>query len=246
MKRRRVLMLLAVITVMFTNCTTTKRIQKNMNTGQYSLAYLHDSEENNEKNNVYVNITDVYNHSSMNDTTKVKRLKGWVVPLIFINIWRSENKCVQGKSMIEEDITNFIKTSLANEINRSGSFNTDTLNTSEYSIKLTINEIKTEGPYVSSGYFYFALYVYGYSFSDIAGPAISTMKINYQLYKGEVIVLENTIDTRQMTQPIIRRYNNDKFLQRDYSISMVEAVSFNIKKVNEQIVKELNQYFNNL
>jgi len=200
MKRLRILTIFALIAVVFTNCTTTKRIQKNMNSGQYSLAYLHDSEEKNDKNNIFVNISDVYNQSDMNDTTKVKRLKGWVVPLLFINVWRSENHCIQGKSMIEDDITNFFKTSLSNEINRSGSFKTDTLNNSEYSIKLSIDEIKTDGPYVSSGYFYFALYVYGYSYSDIAGPAMSTMKVNYQLYKGADVVLENTIDARQITQ----------------------------------------------
>jgi len=202
MKKLRIYIIFALIAIVFTNCTTTKRIQKNMNSGQYSLAYLYDSEEKNEKNNIFVNISDVYNYSNLSDTTKVERLKGWVVPLLFINVWRSENQCVQGKSMIEDDITYFLKTSLANEINRSGSFKTDTLNKSEYSIKLSIDEIKTAGPYVSSGYFYFALYVYGYSYSDIAGPAISTMKVNYQLYKGKDIVLENTIDARQITQQI--------------------------------------------
>jgi len=145
--------------------------------------------------------------------------------------------------MIEEDIPSFLKTSLISEINRSGNFNIDTLDKSDYSLELSIDEIKTEGPYVSSGFFFFALYVYGYSYSDTAGPAISNLKVSYKLKKGDQIIHSNSFSSEKITEQINKRYTNTKILQQDYAVSMVEATSYNFKNTIELIVKDLNTYF---
>lgn len=74
------------------------------------------------------------------------------------------------------------------------------LNTSDsdYTIEISIDEMKTEGPYVSSGFFYFALYVYGYSHSVVAGPAISNLKVSYHL-NGYIIQQEDSTTNHQTT-----------------------------------------------
>lgn len=230
---------------LITSCTSTKKIQKNMNSNSYSMAYIMDSKISNSKDSISVSIdTILFNPNIMSDTTKIKREKGWFLPLVLVYVWNSQNKCIQGKSMIEEDIPSFFKTSLIREINRSGNFHTDTLNKSDYSLELSIDEIKTEGPYVSSGFFYFALYVYGYSYSDRAGPAISNLKVSYKLKKGDQIIHSNSFCSEKGTEQINKRYTNTKILQQDYAVSMVEATSYNFKNTIELIVTDLNTYFN--
>jgi hypothetical protein len=215
-----------------------------MNSNSYSMAYIMDSKIADSKDSISISIDTIqFNSSIMSDTTKIKREKGWFLPLVFVYVWNSQNKCSQGKSMIEEEMPSFLKTSLESEINRSGNFNIDTLNKSDYSIELSIDEIKTEGPYVSSGFFYFALYVYGYSYSDKAGPAISNLSVSYKLKKGNQIIHSNSFSSEKVTEQINKRYTNPKILQQDYAVSMVEATSYNFKNTIELIVNDLNTYF---
>lgn len=216
-----------------------------MNSKSYSMAYIMDSKISNSKNNISISVdTILFNSSIMSDTTKIKREKGWFIPLIFVYVWNSQNKCSQGKSMIEEDIPSFLKSSLISEIYRSGNFNVNTLSNPDYKIELSIDEIKAEGPYVSSGLFYFALYVYGYSYSDRAGPALSNLKVSYKLKKGDQVVHSNTFSSEKITEQINKRYTNTNILQQDYAVSMVEATSYNLKNTIELIVNDLNTFFN--
>ncbi len=228
------------------SCTSTKTIQKNMNSKSYSMAYIMDSNISDSKNGISVEVdTVLFNSHIINDTTKIKREKGWFLPLALVYIWNSQNHCTQGKSMIEDNIPSFLKTSLISEINRSGSFNVDTLNNSEYQLELSIDDIKTEGPYVSSGFFYFALYVYGYSYSDRAGPANSNLSISYKLKKNGIVVHHNAFNSEKITEQINKRYTNTSILQQDYAISMVEATSYNFKNIIELIINDLNTFFIN-
>ena len=229
--------------ILFTSCTSTRIIQKNMNSSSYSLSYLRDSKISNEKLDVSVSIDSVMFAALMNDTTKVNKLKGWFIPLVLVNIWNSQNECTQGKSMFEEDIPAFLRTSLIEEINRSGNFNYDSLANSAYQLEISINEIKTQGPYESKGFFYFALFIYGYSYADIAGPAVSNLEVTYKLKKGDTVLKSNSFSSERITEPINKRYTNNKILQQDYAISMVEAVSYNFKNVIELIIADLNNYF---
>jgi hypothetical protein len=227
------------------SCTSTKQIQKNLNSKSHSMAYIMDSKIADSKDSIFISVdTILFNPSIMSDTTKIKRKKGWFLPLVFVYVWNSQNKCSQGKSMIEEDIPSFLKTSLVSEINRSGNFNIDILNKSDYSIELSIDEIKTEGPYVSSGFFYFALYVYGFSYSDRAGPATSNLRVSYKLKKDDQIIHSNSFSSEKVTEQINKRYTNTKILQQDYAVSMVEATSYNFKNTVELIVNDINTYFN--
>lgn len=227
------------------SCTSTKQIQKNMNSKGYSLAYIMDSKISDLKDSISISVdTVLFIPGIISDSTTIKKEKGWFLPLVFVYVWNSQNKCSQGKSMIEEDIPSFLKTSLESEISRSGNFNIDTKRKSDYSIELSIDEIKTEGPYVSSGFFYFALYAYGYSYSDRAGPAISKLRVSYKLKRGDQIVHSNSFSSEKITEQINKRYTNTNILQQDYAVSMVEATSYNFKNTIEQIVNDLNTYFN--
>lgn len=227
------------------SCTSTKQIQRNLNSDNYSIHYLMDSKISDIKNNVTVSIDSVkFNNNSIKDSTIVIHNRSWVLPLVLVNIWNSQNTCIMGKSMIEEDIPKFIRKSIINEINRSANFKVDTVGSSEYKIDISIDEIKTEGLYVSKGFFYFALFVYGFSYSDVAGPATSTLTISYKLKKDYQVVHSNTFNSEKITDTELIReiYSDTKTLQQDYAISMVAANSYNFKNVIELIVNDINTF----
>jgi len=231
-----------VFAFLISGCTAATKIQKNMNADSYSLSYLQDSRISPVKTNTGIAIDTVLVNAALNDSTNVVRLKGWAVPLLFINVWNSVNQCVQGKSMFREDIAGFLKASLASEINRSGRFRCDTLDNPDYCLELSVDTLATEGPYVSRGYFYFAIYAYGYSYADYAGPAVSKLSVSCKLKKDGQEVLTKSYSVERITEQINRHYANNSELQRDYAISMVEAASFNFKQIIEQIVEDINMY----
>lgn len=226
------------------SCTSTKNIQTNMNSKCNSLAYIMDSKIAPAKIDIAVYTDTVrFDTSLLNNQTLVIREKGWFIPLVFVYLWNSQNKCIQGRSIMEEEPAVFLKTSLNNEINRSGYFKLDTLKESDYALELSIDEIKVQGPYVSKGFFYFALYAYGFSYSDYAGPANAYLKITYHLKKNGQLIHSNTFSSEKKTEQIRKRYSNLALLQQDYATSMTEATSYNFKTLSERIVNDLNTYF---
>lgn len=226
------------------SCTSTKKIQKNMNSESHAMSYFMDSKIAESKDSTTISVDTIFfNPGIMGEKTEVKKEKGWFLPLIFVYIWNSKNKCTQGKSIIKDDVPSFLKTSFVSEANRSGNFNINTVNKSKYSIELSIDEIKTEGLYISSGFFYYALYVWGYSYSDKAGPAVSNLQISYKLKKDNQIIYSNSFKTERNTDLIQYKSSGKKDLQKKYAASMVEANSYNFKNANELIVNDLNTYF---
>lgn len=237
------ILILALLTLAF-GCTSVNRIQKNMNKYMYSMAYEQDSIVAKPKYGISVFVdTVLFNPGLMNDTTIVTREKGWFLPLVFVYIWDSQNTCTQGKKIIADDIPSFCKAAFVQEINRSGSFFSDTLQNSDYSIELSIDEIKTEGPYISKGFFYFIVFATGFSYADRAGPALSTLSISYKLKKGLDVVHCNSFKSEQFTQTMSKLYITVDGLQQDYAETMVMALSANFRNVIELIVDDLNTYF---
>lgn len=239
----RILFIL-IFSMLIVSCTSSSRIAKNMNSKRYSLAYIQDSDIASIKDSVSLRIDSVvFNATNMKDSTIVKKEKGWFLPLVLVYVWKAQHNCVQGKLMMEEDLSSFCRSSLASEILRSGRFHADTLANAPYTLDVSIDEMMTTGPYVSSGFFYFAFYVYGFSYADNAGPAVSTLRVSYKLKKGNQLVHSNSFFAEKKTEQIVKRYTNINILQQDYAVSMVEACSYNFKRINEQIVTDLNTYF---
>jgi hypothetical protein len=246
MRKIHKLSLVVIIAISLQSCTSTQKIQSMMNMNKNSLSYLKDSKIAEYKSDKKILIDSIYFKSNLlPEITTVTKTKGWFIPLVFVYVWKSESNCVQGKQTIQEHIPTFLRENLVDEIQRSGNFNVDSSNASEYKLELSFEEINTDGPYVSNGFFYCVLYVYGFSYSDMAGPAKSNLKISYRLKHNDEVVYSNSLTSEQIGQTIRGNYNSYKGLQRDFSISMAEALSFNFKNVIASIVYDLNGYFAN-
>ena len=244
MKRFVISLTILLMAVVLFNCTPTKSIQKNLNSECSTLAYLKDSDFSGNLKETGISVDKVsFNVTDFPDETQVIKQKSWFIPLVLVYIWNSKNLCTLGKSVIAENIPDFLEQSFIEESDRSGIYYILDSEDSEYHLEISIDEIKTEGEYKSGGFFYFAVYVYGYYYSDIAGPALSTLGVSYKLRKDDQVILSNTITAETITKQIPVHVNNVKQLQKDYAVSMVEASSANFKKVIEKIVSEINDYF---
>ncbi|MFT3740765.1 MAG: hypothetical protein QM786_18600 [Breznakibacter sp.] len=239
--------LLIALPFLLASCTSTKTIQKYFDSNSHSMAYLMESPVADSKLDVALTIDSVKMALDvMPKKSLVEKKSGYFIPLVFVYTWKSEHKCTQGESLMSENITDFFRQAVADQVERAGKFSIDTLNRSDYHLSFSIDEIGATGPYISNGFAYFVLYVYGYSVSEVAGPAMASLKVSYVLKKADQVVMQNTLSAQRATDPISQHSSNTKQLIRDYGISMVEATSFNFRDIVGQVVSEINAYFSGI
>jgi hypothetical protein len=195
------------------------------------------------KQQVTVSVAPVkFDPNLMNKTTLMRRDKLLLIPLVVINVWEQYNTYTLGRISFKDDIPTFMQSNLVREINHLGLIKAEAVNPSDYSLEVSIDQLKTEGPYRRS----IVTFLFLFSRSEIAGPANSTLKVSYALKKGNQVVKQNTISATKATKWSKPKYVDKALMQMDYSASMVDAAAQNFKTINKQIVNELNDYFSKL
>lgn len=237
-------LLLLVVLLLTTACSSTRSIQRAMNERSHTLGYLMDTRPVRIKSNIMVRVDSViFSSNLMPKHTMVTRENGMYLPLVLFHYWKAENTCTLGQSSFLEPLPSFVKASLIDEINRSGHFNADSLSQTDYTLTLSIDAVKAQGPYKSEGFFYFAFVVYGFTYSDNAGPAMTQLRVSYQLKKHGQAVYSGHHYAERQTDQLYKNTASSSKQQESYAISMVEATSFNIKHINQLIVNDLNNFF---
>ncbi|NLT03888.1 MAG: hypothetical protein GXY09_08515 [Bacteroidales bacterium] len=242
MKQQTLLCL--IVLILTTACSSTKSIQRAMDKRSHTLRYLMDTRPVKIKSPIIVRIDSVaFNPALLPKSTTVVREEGMYVPLVLVHYWKAQNTCSLGQSGFLEPLPSFVKSSLINEINRSGQFSADSLSETEYTLDLSIDAFEAKGPYKSEGFFYFLFVIYGFNYYDIAGPAMTQLNITYQLKKNGQPVFSGNHNAKRETEALNKPNVTSSKLQENYAASMVEATSFNIKYINQLIVNDLNNFF---
>ncbi len=229
--------------LLFTNCTSSKKIYERFAAQSYSLSYNHEPVVPRKLDNLDVLIKLSGDSESVLSSTKVERDKGIVVPLIAFNYWKSVNTCSVGQDMMDENFPEFLQDALTEELDRSSIIHPIQGGDTPYRLEITIDSVGASGPYSSEGFAYFLLLAYGYSYSDWTGPGIANLNVSYKLYKNDEVLMENTVVRKKLTAESQYRYAKTETLQNDYGKFMVEAVSLCVKEVCEEISEELNGHF---
>ena len=222
-------------------CGSSLQIQKSIGANQFSLSYVHDSKPISEKgsNNVYIEPIEFVNNIS--DTLAVRPKGTFVLPLLLFNVWNYKYECSLGKNVLSENNENFIKNSIATEVDRSGIFNISSEpSNADYSLNIKVVENKCYGPYSQNGFFYFFLIAYGYGVSESAGPGISSVKWVYQLKKNDSTVICDSIMVAKEGSSIRTRAKDYAQLRRDFGNSMAEALSNSYKECIEKTIAAIN------
>lgn len=241
MKKSISSILIISLSILLTGCSSVTMIKSNMDRKSVSMSYEMDSiPPVTKKKELTVSVAPVkFDPTMMNKTTLMRKDKFFLIPLGVINMWERYDTCIQGQRNFKDDIPTFMQTNLVREINHLGLVKAEAGNPSDYSLEVSIDQLKTEGPYIRTG-LTFLIFL---SRTEIAGPAYSTLKVSYTLKKGNQVVKQNTISARKETKGSKQKYADNAGIQMAYAASMVEAAAQNFKKANKQIVNELNDYF---
>lgn len=242
MKNKRILKLFSLlIFICLYSCTSVKSVQNNFASTKTSLAYLYDSNPVNEKRNASLVINVRADSLVVNSQAIVEKKHAWCVPLIAVNIWDSEMECKAGCNMIEEDVESFVQRSFEDEADRSCLLNVASTDSGLFHLEIELDTMQAVGPYKSSGFFYFLLFAYGYSYGEYAGPALSSLKFRYKLYLRDDVVFEDEYCTQVYTNQLQGKGGTTE-LQKNYGVSMVEAMSESIKLATEIVIDRINAY----
>ena len=231
---------IALLALVLVSCSETKMLQKSLRTFNSSISYLHDSPTSScpRTKQVLINIQ----NTPLDTVTTVSRLPGLVLPFIFFNYFETNLKVKLGQSSIQEDYTNFIKSSLSEESKRSGCFSVTNqiTNDSTYTLDLTIDSCNTVSKYSRTYMFMYLVIAYSWSWSESGSPAETNLQLSAKLRKGNTLLYEKKYAVRR-TQPFINstRVNSNK-LRADFTTNMVEGLSLSTKECTEQIVADIN------
>jgi hypothetical protein len=229
------------VSLIFVGCGSSLEIQQSIGASKYSLAYIHDSKPISEKSNYSVYIDSIEVVKNIGDTLRVRQKGAFVLPLLVLNIWNINYECNFGNNVLEENNISFIKNSFVAEANRSGSFNiSSNPSSADYRLKIKIAENNCRGPYNQNGFFYFALYAYGFSVSEKAGPGKSSIKWIFSLQKGNSKIVCDSINLSKIGSPIRQITKNYNQLRKDFGNSLAESLSGTYKECIEKTISSIN------
>lgn len=232
--------------ILLNACTPTTHIRAYMQTYKHSLAYLHDSPVRDKTVNIAVRINNTtMRDGAIRDTLLVDRKFFIVVPVLLVTYAMAVHDCELGANVVRDPLVDFSVASLAAEAERSGVFSIDTAGEAEYSLEISLDSIRTVGPYVSSGTAVVTPFSFHLYRTDYAGPAQSCLYIRWRLIKNGETLLDEQINASREASVLRVHNRNVRKLCEDYTAAMVEAVSLNFKALNEQIVGSINDYFAN-
>lgn len=245
--KNHMLAVLFIGIILLTGCSSNEELIRNLNYKKQSLKYLHDSTINPEKKNAIILLdTVIVSKKAINKECKVTNVKSLVIPLLFVNYWNYKYQCEIGKSIINENISNYYKKDFLYESERSGIFLTDLPSEDSinvFKLKVTIDTLNCTGPYEDAGGVFVTPYSYSYFYNSVAGPALAKTVMHFNLLKNNKIVLSNEITATSNSEFLnIKKDKNQSKLQLDYATAMVDALSSSMKISIEKMIESINEY----
>lgn len=239
---RHVPWIVIVLSITFFNCSSSLQIKQGLTRQQYSMGYILDSKPSETKTPVSVFFKNVAYSRPFPDTVDVHCKAGFVLPLIVLNVWGFTYKCTLGKQALTDDVNDFLINHLKLESQRSGIFSLAAHDSSaDYSVRLDSVTIICDGPYTESGMVMITPMFFSFISSNRAGPCHARIAWTLKIFKNNLPVSVQKIETEQEGHPISSRVNNIFRLQNQYGISMAEGLSFAYKQAIESTVEAINE-----
>jgi hypothetical protein len=169
--------------------------------------------------------------------TTVKKTGGWVVPLLFVNLWKGTYLSDLGAAQLTNDHARFIKESLTEDLRRGLRYALVDQG-GDLQVDVTVTNIQMRAPIVESGQFLFLLIAASWGRHVWAGPVEVAVQ-------GEVVA-------RRAGQEVVRKpvagnarsgslvSGKDAKIE-DYTSAMIECMSLAVKSFNGAVVEEVNR-----
>jgi hypothetical protein len=238
-------LLSAIVATVFFSCASPLAMHKSFVKTKGSLSYIHDSEPR--LDSAYECVTVIppsLDAWQLTGPGMVRKKSAWVVPLIFINVWKSEYEYFPGRDGISEDVPAFIQNSVITEANRSAAFRASADGcASDLTLEIEVDSTAAKGAYVTQGFIYYFGIVYGTSTSESAGIGEAYSRFHYRLKKGDEVLFSGESSSRQVSQPLARQYGSKNELRSFFNRNLLEALALSFKTNVDILVEDVDRFF---
>jgi hypothetical protein len=175
--------------------------------------------------------------ASLPPETTVKRTGGWVVPLLFVNVWKGEYRSELGAAQIANDLGAFVRESLVEDLRRGARY---ALAEGDADVQLDVRVTRVEmnAPILETGNALVLLLFFSMTSTTTAGPVDVRIEGEAVARRGGVEVLRKPITGRSRSG--VLHWGRQMKIE-DYTTAMIEAVSLAVKSFNDGVVAEVNR-----
>jgi len=230
---------MAMALVLLVGCVGAGGFESRLASHSGEVMYLHEARATERQPGTTVSLATFTVEQRLPPATTVQRTGGFVVPLLFVNVWRGEYRSTLGAAQISNDYVQFMKDSFAEELKRSAKF-AFTDHDGDVQVDVKVTNIEMNAPIVESGNFLFLLIAFGHSRSVHAGPVEVVVSGEAVARKGGQEVLRKPILGGSRTGGLPRKNRTIEDLMADYTAAMIEGLSLAVKRFNDAIVAEVN------
>jgi hypothetical protein len=227
------------------SCSSTKELENSLKNYPSSIKYLHDSKIDSCDKSMVIALT--FDDSKMDDRMSVTKKKQLILPFLFINYTQVKMNVKLGRNLIDENYTDFFRTSFQTESYRNSCFTINNRNISDTSfiLDITIDTVEVNAQYIKSSTLIFALIAYYFSMDEYGFPAQSNLKLTAKLSKGDSVLSEKQY-TIQTNKPFLNsNHTTIEKLRASFVANMVESLSESSKKCIENIIQDVNNDLQN-
>ena len=108
------------------------------------------------------------NEKAMANNREFLKSKTLVLPFIVFDYWNHQTQYIIGKNQFKSQLENDIKSSFEVGMEQFGYRKSET--NPDFEITISAKKVLARSTYTKNGFFYFALFAYGYSFDNSRGP----------------------------------------------------------------------------
>jgi hypothetical protein len=168
-------------------------------------------------------------------STTVTKTGGTFFPFLFVNIWTGDYRGTLGATELREDLTGFVRRSLAEDLERGGAHPYAEHDPS-LQVDVAISKVDVTTPIHEHGNALFMFLWITYANHVSAGPIAVVLDGEVVVHRGPEELLRRPIQASvRMRGPAGKGWKTE-----DLTLSMVEGLSLAVKEFNRRVVQEVN------
>lgn len=225
---------------MLNSCIGSYTLQHSLSKYKEPLGYTYDSMPDTVKGDykIYLKVIDKL---KINDTTKVKEDRFFIMPLVIAGGYKYDFTVTLGRKNVEPSFSEFINNSFQMEAKRSGNFNTKNKSfRSDFIIEMTLLDCQISTQYHKDRIRYGRNSKENWILKPITG--IFTIEVRL-LRKGKVVFYKQYSSTKS-SQPEIQQFNSETVMNKKMMEDFAKTASLEIKEIVESTIMDINEQIN--
>lgn len=169
--------------------------------------------------------------------TTVRKTGGWVVPLLFVNVWKGEYRSELGAAQVANDLGTFVRESLVEDLRRGARYALAD-GEGDLQLEVKVTKVAVNAPIQESGNALFLLLFFSLSSSTVAGPVDVSVEGEALIRRAGQELLRAPVTGRSRSG--VLRWGRQMQIE-DYTTAMIEGLSLAVKSFNDEVVAQVNR-----